>query len=146
MSKRCGITSCPFVTKNSPEQRTYTTYNISEAHQNRLSRKKVRSILLLTFFVTTHGRLLKNCSEHSGKLKHASARDSVSRLSLKTTENQWTLVGNHALCWNCLCKEILTKIWISPKISKSYQLWSTRSPWKNNIFCSTFFVRHRMII
>ena len=52
-------------------------------------------------------RLPKNCSEHPGKPKHVSARDSVSRLSLKITQNQWTLAGNHALCWDVLLLFIL---------------------------------------
>ena len=42
-------------------------------------------------------RCSKNCSERSGKLKHASARDSVSRLSLKMIENRCILVENRAL-------------------------------------------------
>ena len=49
------IISRSSVAKTLSEQRTYTTYNISEARPNRCSRKKVRLILLLTFIVTTHG-------------------------------------------------------------------------------------------
>ena len=60
-----------------------------------------------------------NGSEHSVNLKHASAWDSVSRLSLKITENQWTLVRNHALCDGDLRRGTYEFQWrsrISPKI------------------------------
>ena len=43
------------VEKMLSEQRAYTIYNISKAQPNRCSRQKVMSILLLTFFVTSHG-------------------------------------------------------------------------------------------
>ena len=55
-----------------------------------LSRQDEQIFLVQIFFYCLDYvfRLPKNCSECSGKLKHASARDSVSRLSLKITGNQ----------------------------------------------------------
>ena len=35
---------CFFLTKIPPEQRSYTTYNISEPHHNRFSRKKLQAL------------------------------------------------------------------------------------------------------
>ena len=50
-----------------------------------LSRQDEKTFFVQIFFYCLDyvSRLLKNCSEYSGKLKHASAVDSVSKLSLK---------------------------------------------------------------
>ena len=43
------------VPANAPKQRTYLTYNISEAQHQRITEKKVRAILQCYFYVPTHG-------------------------------------------------------------------------------------------
>ena len=55
-----------------------------------LSRQDEKIFLVQIFFYCLDYayRPLKNCSEYSGKLKHASAVDSVSKLSLKMDGKQ----------------------------------------------------------
>ena len=53
----CAIIAGPLAPKTLPEQRACTIYNISEAHPNRFSSEKDILILLLTFFVDTHGSI-----------------------------------------------------------------------------------------
>ena len=59
--------------------------------------EKIFSVQVFFSCLDYTSRLPKTCSEHSGKLKHASARDSVSRLSIKMMGNRHILVENHAL-------------------------------------------------
>ena len=86
-----------------------------------LFRQDEKTILVQIFFYCLDyvSRLPKNCSKHSGKLKHASARNSASRLSLKITGNQWTLVGNHALCWVELLHFSFWRCWNVPEIFRT---------------------------
>ena len=51
-------------------------------------------------------RLQKNCSEYSGKLKHASAMDSVLKLSLKMMGNRWMFRRCSPIIYTCLPPEI----------------------------------------
>ena len=59
--------------------------------------EKIFLVQIFFYCLDYVSRLPKNCSEHSGTPKHASAGDCVSRLSLKMVGNQRTLVENHAL-------------------------------------------------
>ena len=51
-------------------------------------------------------RLQKNCSEYSGKLKHASAMDSVLKLSLKMMGNRWMFRRCSPIIYTCLTYEL----------------------------------------
>ena len=51
----CDAAVCPFDLKIESEHCTNPTYNISEAHPNRSSGRKVIWDLLVSFFVDTHG-------------------------------------------------------------------------------------------
>ena len=49
------VVRTPNASENAPEHRADPTYNISEAHQNRSSSKKVRLIFRLNFISHLHG-------------------------------------------------------------------------------------------
>ena len=68
----CDATVCPFDLKIAPEHCTNAISNISEAHPNRPSGRKVSWDIRGTFFVSTHG--IKLCFE-----KHQNALGICSR-------------------------------------------------------------------
>ena len=53
--ERWDIVSHSLVIKITPKHRAYLTYNISNARPKRINSFRVMPILLLTFFVDTHG-------------------------------------------------------------------------------------------
>ena len=73
-----------------------------------LSRQDEKICLVQIFFYCLDyvSRLQKNCSEYSGKLKHASAMDSVLKLSLKMMGNRWMFRRCSPIIYTCLPPEI----------------------------------------
>ena len=58
------------------------------------------------YYLDYASRLQNNCSEYSGKLKHASAMDSVLKLSLKMMRNRGMFRRCSPIIYTCLPPEI----------------------------------------
>ena len=68
--------------------------------------EKIFLVQIFFYCLDYVSRLQKNCSEYSGKLKHASALDSVLKLSLKMTGNRWMFRRCSPIIYTCLPPEI----------------------------------------
>ena len=71
-------------------------------------RRDEKNCLVQIFFYCLDyvSRLQKSCSEYSGKLKHASAMDSVLKLSLKMIGYRWMFRRCSPIIYTCLPPEI----------------------------------------
>ena len=68
--------------------------------------EKIFLVQIFFYCLDYVSRLQKNCSEYSGKLKHASAMDSVLKLSLKMMGNRWMFRRCSPIIYTCLPPEI----------------------------------------
>ena len=74
--------------------------------QSRDASEQIFLVRIFFYCLDYVSRLQKNCSEYSGKLKHASAMDSVLKLSLKMMGNRWMFRRCSPIIYTCLPPEI----------------------------------------